>query len=84
MRHDSRFNQMKQEIAAAQACLDDARTAIADFLEESPPLNALEAADLAAARAAINASLFKARNAYAALSRLVDRSERSCTVSRIR
>lgn len=82
--NDTRINHIRQEVSAAQAALDDARTAIADFLEDSPPLTALEAADLNAARDSINRSLFKARNAFAALSRLEDRSKRAVAGSRWR
>lgn len=77
--NDTRIAHIRQDVAAAQACLDDARTALVDLLEENPPLTALEAADIGAARDSINRALFKSRNAFAALSRLEDRQQRAAS-----
>jgi hypothetical protein len=80
VRPDSRLDQIRQEISAAAACLDDARTLVAD-IGEGPPLGALDAEDFRIVRMFTNQALFKSRNAFAALSRLQDRARREAILA---
>lgn len=75
--NDSRIQQLRQELACAQAALDDARCLAADIWEQFPDLNPLDLADFRITRSAISRSLLKARNATAALARLEDRAVRA-------
>lgn len=74
---DSRLQQLRQEVKAAQACLDDARCAATDIWDESPDLNPLDTADFRIARSALSRALLKANSANAALARIIDRAARA-------
>lgn len=76
MNPDSRFEQIRQHIACAQASLDDARCDVAELVDESPDFNARDMADFREIRSAVNQSLLKANGAHAAAARLIDRSLR--------
>lgn len=76
MNPDSRFEQIRQDIACAQASLDDARCAVAEIVDESPDFHALDASDFREIRSDINRALLKANSAHAAVARLINRAER--------
>lgn len=77
MNPDSRFEGIRQDIALAQASLDDARCQVAELVDESPDFGGLDANDFREIRSSINQSLLKANAAHAASARLIDRSMRA-------
>lgn len=76
---DTRVDQIVQDIRAAQACLDDARSLLQDLWDEVSPsaVNNIDFADLGMARSALRHCVFKSRNAFAALARISDRQQRT-------
>jgi hypothetical protein len=74
---DSRIDQILHDIKTAQAVIDDARTLLHELWEESPDVSAIDWADLGMARSALRHSIFKSRNAFAALARINDREQRT-------